>query len=928
MSILTSDLQVPVFYPTYDEFENFSSYVSKIESQGAHKIGLAKIVPPKQWISRKMGYKQKEIDDTMVQNPIKQEVHGKDGFYLVYNIQQKSIKLSQFQKLASTNRYATPSSISNDIEKLEKKYWDNLTSIAPIYGADVSGSFYDKSQKVWNVSNLGTILDDLQTEYGTKIEGVNTAYLYFGMWKATFAWHTEDMDLYSINYLHFGAPKQWYVIPPSYGKIFEEFAASHFPSLARRCPAFLRHKMTIISPSILAKHSIPFSKMTQYENEFIITFPYAYHAGFNYGFNCAESTNFALERWIEYGKHSVQCACRHDTVKIGMDLFVLKYQPELYNDWCRGINVTSHPEDAQMVANNRTIIRSSPTKKQLSINNKSSKTSTDTSLTSKPFQYYYHEQISDERYACIFRNLAKFDKLKQLSKLEYPNSLIRAALCRAQFKLNKNKNKNSTKLLCLTANLVLNSSLLSNPIFFNGLKQSNKYRENILNGLWNYQIIDKYSEKIFNQWLSNQISNCAICYLFTANKYENKSLLIIRNLLMLDDLNNKLNISNDLLKCTKCYVSVHRECYEIICLALNAKITDDYDHWYCQRCTLQRESSSKMIDDRCSACLLRGGLLLNPDSSSSSFIHAICSIYQTYEQSSSLSSSQIKSCYYCWSFCPLNYRRILTHSFVSCNYIKCKNFFHVTCGLISGCTFQIDHDYSIINARCHLHRIPHQSSMNINNQQTSIDNIDYETTECLDHLIDDEQPQHEDDDNNDDDDDEIVAENERVPIGTRVILNDIDEQKIGRVMSNEISFHYAVDFGDGSYSHDMLAEDILDYDPSIEPITLVVGSNIRIKWTDGKIYSCKYLGRKRVLLYHIKFDNETRQMRRCEFSYDIQPPSPPLTPGQTQRDHNYSRRQPLTTSRKRQRQRKQPKKVKRKRRCVVLSSSSSSSDEF
>jgi jumonji domain-containing protein 2 len=135
MSSLPSKFEVPIFYPTYDEFQNFSSYISKIESCGAHKIGLAKIIPPKEWIARKTGYKQKLMEDTIVENPIKQEVHGKDGLYSVYNIQQRSIKLSQFQKLASTNRYATPTTIVNDYDKLEKRYWLNLTSISPIYGA-------------------------------------------------------------------------------------------------------------------------------------------------------------------------------------------------------------------------------------------------------------------------------------------------------------------------------------------------------------------------------------------------------------------------------------------------------------------------------------------------------------------------------------------------------------------------------------------------------------------------------------------------------------------------------------------------------------------------------------------------------------------------------------------------------------------------
>ena len=68
------------------------------------------------------------------------------------------------------------------------------------------------SGQVWNINKLQTVLDYVEEDYGISIAGVNTAYLYFGMWKTTFAWHTEDMDLYSINYIHSGAPKSWYVV--------------------------------------------------------------------------------------------------------------------------------------------------------------------------------------------------------------------------------------------------------------------------------------------------------------------------------------------------------------------------------------------------------------------------------------------------------------------------------------------------------------------------------------------------------------------------------------------------------------------------------------------------------------------------------------------------------------------------------------------
>ena len=39
-----------------------------------------------------------------------------------------------------------------------------------------------------------------------------------------FGWHVEDMNLNSINYLHFGQPKRWYSIPTRYSEKFENLS--------------------------------------------------------------------------------------------------------------------------------------------------------------------------------------------------------------------------------------------------------------------------------------------------------------------------------------------------------------------------------------------------------------------------------------------------------------------------------------------------------------------------------------------------------------------------------------------------------------------------------------------------------------------------------------------------------------------------------
>ncbi|KAJ1937735.1 hypothetical protein FBU59_004663, partial [Linderina macrospora] len=199
-------------------------------------------------------------------------------------------------------------------EELERVYWKNLTFNRPLYGADVLGTLFPEEREFphWNIRNLPGLLRKMNQ----RVPGVNDPYLYLGMWKATFAWHVEDMDLYSINYIHFGAPKAWFAVPIEARGRFEGAMQNVFASDHKQCSQFLRHKAFLLSPRFLASQGIPYNKVVQRAGEIVLTFPMGYHAGFNHGFNCAESVNFALPRWLDLARTAKHCKCIKDSVTI------------------------------------------------------------------------------------------------------------------------------------------------------------------------------------------------------------------------------------------------------------------------------------------------------------------------------------------------------------------------------------------------------------------------------------------------------------------------------------------------------------------------------------------------------------------------------------------------------------------------------------
>jgi len=140
------------------------------------------------------------------------------------------------------------------------------------------------------------------------------------------------MDLYSINYIHFGAPKQWYSINQCDAEKFETVMRSHFPNDNKDCPQFMRHKTFLASPSALENKGIKVNRLVHHEGEFVITFPFGYHSGYNLGYNCAESVNFATEYWLDIGRKARKCNCAEDSVTINVDDIIDAVRGRLVED--------------------------------------------------------------------------------------------------------------------------------------------------------------------------------------------------------------------------------------------------------------------------------------------------------------------------------------------------------------------------------------------------------------------------------------------------------------------------------------------------------------------------------------------------------------------------------------------------------------------
>ncbi|GAA53458.1 lysine-specific demethylase 5B [Clonorchis sinensis] len=253
-------------------------------------------------------------------------LHHDETFGFSYSDRRRTLaKFGDFADEFKSKHFGKPAH-SISLDEVEKEFWRIMScqnsGITVEYGADLnardfgSGFPYKRdrqnaerkkyAESPWNLNNLP--VNDLSALrfLPSDISGMIIPWCYVGMVFSCFCWHIEDHWSYSINYLHSGSPKTWYGVPTASADAFEAAMRTEVPELFESSPDLLHHMTTMLPPDRLTAHGVPVYKLNQCAGEFVVTFPRAYHAGFNQGFNFAEAVNFCPADWFEMGQYCIE----------------------------------------------------------------------------------------------------------------------------------------------------------------------------------------------------------------------------------------------------------------------------------------------------------------------------------------------------------------------------------------------------------------------------------------------------------------------------------------------------------------------------------------------------------------------------------------------------------------------------------------------
>jgi hypothetical protein len=177
---------------TEEEMRNFQAFLSQLYVQDlGMRNGFVKVVPPSNFFLSEFDAENYSFRSNFEFN-MQELVPTLSGGVQLFSKGGRRISWPQI-------RQKHGSRVVDEVD-----FWSISSTTSQLYVVGEGSRMRDTD---WAFPKLG---ERLAHEIGGSFVGVTTPFLYHGTAGSTFTWHVEDQQLYSANYMHFGAPKVWY----------------------------------------------------------------------------------------------------------------------------------------------------------------------------------------------------------------------------------------------------------------------------------------------------------------------------------------------------------------------------------------------------------------------------------------------------------------------------------------------------------------------------------------------------------------------------------------------------------------------------------------------------------------------------------------------------------------------------------------------
>ncbi|KAF3514553.1 hypothetical protein F2Q69_00001910 [Brassica cretica] len=347
--------EASVFNPTEKEFNDTLSYIASLRDI-SEPHGICCVVPPPSWdppcllgerqiwegsrfFTQVQIFDGVHTDDPKIKKETDADSDDDDTFHKVKFCKTElgnEYTLEIFKNFADSyleSHFRLKEKVKDawptvaDVEKEFRKLLENpFVELGVLYGNNIdtktfgsgfplSGSSESCKYKTsgWNLNNTAKLPGSLLTF--DDCESVCVPRLSVGMCLSSQLWSnllllshgiydaeqkSEKERLYSLFYLHTGAPRVWYSVAGCHRYKFKAFMESFVPKVSGEQSKKSYDSVMAMSPYELHMEGIPVTRCVQNRGQYVILFPGTYYSAVDCGFNCLEIANFATLDWLPH----------------------------------------------------------------------------------------------------------------------------------------------------------------------------------------------------------------------------------------------------------------------------------------------------------------------------------------------------------------------------------------------------------------------------------------------------------------------------------------------------------------------------------------------------------------------------------------------------------------------------------------------------